>query len=118
VADLSPHELGQRARAERIVFARNPFPKHSADAAAWEKGWIMEAIAQHDRAKSASTGGGCAVVLPHPILTGAQIDILCRREGLALERLGQMRYRLVQMRARREITPRIASPRYDGPEAA
>jgi hypothetical protein len=116
VADLSPHELGQRARAEHVVFARNPFPKHSADAAAWERGWIMEAIAQHDRAKSASTGGGCAVVLPHPMLTGAQIDVLCRREGLALEHLGQARYRLVQTPARRQPMLRIAAP--SEPEAA
>ena len=49
-----------------------------------------------------------ALILPHPALTAAQLELLCRREGLALARLGRDRFVLVQTSA-----PRVTMLRVD-----
>jgi hypothetical protein len=49
-----------------------------------------------------------ALILPHPSLTAAQCELVCRREGLAVAHLGRGRLVLVQTSARREISLRIA----------
>ena len=70
-----------------------------------------------------------ALVLPHPAMTAAQCELLCRREGLTLAHLGRARLVLVQTSARQQTMLRIAlTPdfRHDrrrfarrpGPEAA
>jgi hypothetical protein len=68
-----------------------------------------------------------AAILPHPALTGAQLERLCDREGLVIEHLGNAIFRLIQTSAPR--VGRIALPedcrherrrfdRHSGPEAA
>jgi len=49
-----------------------------------------------------------ALVLPHPALTAAQCELLCRREGLALAHLGRARFVLVQTSAQQQTMLRIA----------
>lgn len=51
-----------------------------------------------------------AVLIPHPSLTAAQCELLCRREGLALAHLGRARLVLLQTSAPREAQLRIAAP--------
>lgn len=50
-----------------------------------------------------------ASLLPHPALTGAQLERLCDREGLAIEHLGNAMFRLIQTSAPRPML-RIAQP--------
>jgi hypothetical protein len=42
-----------------------------------------------------------AALLPHPALTGAQLERLCDREGLVIEHLGDAIFRLIQTSAPR-----------------
>jgi len=49
-----------------------------------------------------------ASLLPHPALTGAQLERLCDREGLVIEHLGNALFRLVKTSAPR--VGRIALP--------
>jgi hypothetical protein len=51
-----------------------------------------------------------ATVLPHPAMTAAQCDLVCRREGLAVAHLGNARLVLVQTSAPREVLLRIEAP--------
>lgn len=52
-----------------------------------------------------------AVVLPHPALTGAQLECLCAREGLVVEHLGDAIFRLIQTSAcKPQAMLRIAPP--------
>jgi len=69
-----------------------------------------------------------ALILPHPAMTAAQIELVCRRRGLALAHLGRERFVLVQTSApetmlRIALTPdyrdeRRRHPRRPDPEAA
>ncbi|HMG59539.1 MAG TPA: hypothetical protein VK583_07415 [Burkholderiales bacterium] len=49
-----------------------------------------------------------AIIVPHPALTAAQCELLCRREGLTLAHLGRARFVLVQTSARQQTMLRIA----------
>jgi hypothetical protein len=51
-----------------------------------------------------------ALVLPHPAMTAAQCELVCRREGLALAHLGNARLVLIQTSAPREVQLRIEAP--------
>lgn len=61
-----------------------------------------------------------ATILPHPALTGAQLERLRDREGLEIEHLGNALFRLVQTSAPRRSLLRIArrDDRRPDPEAA
>jgi hypothetical protein len=51
-----------------------------------------------------------ALILPHPAMTAAQCELVCRREGLALAHLGRARLVLVQTSAPRQTVLRVARP--------
>ena len=59
-----------------------------------------------------------ALILPHPAMTAAQCELVCRRYALALAHLGRDRLMLVQLSARHPQTMmRIARRPLDtGPE--
>ncbi len=56
-----------------------------------------------------------ALLLPHPAMNAAQLELLCRRQALVLAHLGFGRLVLVQTYGRRPVELRIARP---DPEAA
>jgi hypothetical protein len=49
-----------------------------------------------------------ALIFPHPAMTAAQCDLVCRREGLAAAHTDHDRIILVQTSAPREVHLRIA----------
>lgn len=51
-----------------------------------------------------------ALLLPHPAMTAAQCELVCRREGLALAHLGLARFALIQTSAPGQTMLRIAQP--------
>jgi hypothetical protein len=50
-----------------------------------------------------------ALILPHPAMTAAQCELVCRREGLAVAHIGIDRLALVQTSAPRQAHLRIAT---------
>jgi len=57
-----------------------------------------------------------ALVIPHPAMTAAQCELVCRREGLAVAHLGKARLILVQTANPRQ--PGLRIYRRPDPEAA
>jgi hypothetical protein len=59
-----------------------------------------------------------AILLPHPAMSAAQCELLCRRQGLALAHLGRARLVLVQTSRPAQTMLRIARAPDHEPEAA
>jgi hypothetical protein len=51
-----------------------------------------------------------ALIFPHPAMSAAQCDLVCRREGLATAHFSHDRIVLVQTSAPREALLRIEAP--------
>ena len=110
---MSAYALGRKAGHARLAIALNPFADDTHDAAEWQRGWILatgELLRDAPKAARLSS----AIVHPHPSMTGEQIELLCRRQGLALAHIGRERFVLVQTSARPQPMLRIATE----PEAA
>lgn len=113
MAHLSAYELGYKSGLNQLAHALNPFADHTHNHGEWARGWIrgtgeqLRVIFEPSRAP--------ALVHPHPSLTAKQIELLCRREGLALAHLGRARLVLVHTSARTQTMLRIAAK---NPEAA
>lgn len=100
---MSPYDEGRDAGRLRLAQSINPNPQCSIAAIDWYRGWFRE-MSVHRRNASKPAPGNSAMVLPLPVMTGEQIDLLCRREGLALAHLGRERFVLVP-NAKRPLTP-------------
>jgi len=106
---MNAYDLGREAARARLAPSLNPFPDYTHNSTKWRTGWIHESGEMlRDAPKPAPRQP--ALILPHPSLTGQQIDLLCRREGLALAHLGRERFVLVQTSALPQTTLRIATP--------
>jgi hypothetical protein len=121
VVDVSAYRLGRDAARGGLPIAGCPFRAGSIGEAEWERGWIREnSIRKYDR--PASRSGGGATVIPHPAMSAAECELLCRREGLALAHLGRARLVLVQTSAPRDFLASLGialrRDRRPDPEAA
>jgi hypothetical protein len=97
-----------------LAFALNPYGAHSLESDDWQRGWIRATGEELSNAPKSSCERP-AQIHPHPSLTAAQCELVCRREGLALANLGRERYVLIPTANRPEPMLRIARP---DPEAA
>ena len=115
---MQPHSRayaeGLHAGRLRLAFALNPHAAHTPEADDWERGWIC-ATGEELRGAPKPSRERPAQVHPHPALTAAQCELVCRREGLALANLGRERFVLIPTANRPEPMLRIARP---DPEAA
>ena len=110
---MTAYDLGRKAARARLAPSLNPFADHTHNFHEWQRGWIHESGEMlRDAARPAPLRS--AVVHPHPSLTAAQVELLCRREGLALAHIGRERFVLVQTSSRPQSMLRIAP----APEAA
>jgi len=100
------YEEGRRAGSLRLAHSLNPHPDHTHSHGEWARGWLRES---NELKRPAQTPAPkvSALILPHSSMTGSQIELLCRREGLALARLGKERFVLVQTGNRPETMLRI-----------
>jgi len=113
------YDHGREAGRLNLAPSLNPHPDHSCAFVEWHQGWIRE---RGERLREISPRGALrpgpqspAQILPHPSLTGAQVELLCRREGLVLGRLDRDRFVLIPTANRPGPMLRIARP---DPEAA
>lgn len=91
---MSPYDEGRHAGRLQLACSINPHPERSQAAIEWGRGWLRE-ISLHKRTAPKSAPRGSALIHPHPGLNSEQIELLCRREGLALAHLGRERFVLV-----------------------
>src|SRR5260221_189179 len=108
VAHVTAYDLGYKSGLNQLAHALNPFADHTHNHGEWARGWIRGAGEQLRVAFEPSRGQ--ALIHPHPSLTAKQIELLCRREGLALAHLGRERFVLVQTSAPAQTMLRIAHP--------
>lgn len=108
------YERGREAGRLNLAPSLNPHPDHSCAFVEWHQGWIRE---RGERLRGISLRGALrpgpqspAQILPHPSLTGAQVELLCRREGLVLARIGRDRFVLLATSKRPQTMLRIAHP--------
>lgn len=106
---MNAYDQGRDAGREGFACSINPNPAGSEAAIDWARGWLRE-ISLQKRAVRKPAPRSSALVLPHPGLNGEQIQLLCRREGLALAHLGRERFVLVPNGNRQQTMLRIAMP--------
>jgi len=106
---MNAYEQGRDAGRLQLPQALNPHPERSQAAIDWGRGWLRE-ISLHIRTATKPTPRTSALVHPLPIMTGEQIELLCRREGLALAHVGRERFVLVSNGNRAQTMLRIARP--------
>jgi len=111
---MTPYDEGRHAGRLQFACSINPHPARSQAAIEWAQGWLREISLNRRRAPKPAPRRS-ALIHPIPIMTGEQIELLCRREGLALAHLGRERFVLVQTGDRPQTMLRIAQP---APEAA
>lgn len=111
---MTPYDEGRHVGRLKLACSTNPHPERSQAAIEWAQGWLREISLQKRRTPKPAPRD-FALVFPHPALTGEQIQLLCRREGLALAHLGRERFVLVPSGNRPQTVLRIA-PRIN-PEA-
>jgi len=101
------YEEGRRAGRLKLAHSLNPHPDHTHSHGEWARGWLRES---NEIKRDAQTPAPkvSALVIPHASMTGAQIELLCRREGLALARLGRDRFVLLPTANAPETMLRIA----------
>lgn len=109
MAHLTAYQLGHKAGFLKLAHSLNPYPEHTHSSGEWARGWIC-ATGEQLRATVEPLPRAPAVVIPHPSLTGDQVELLCRREGLELAHLGRARFALVQTSAPAQTMLRIAAP--------
>lgn len=108
---ITARDLGKKAGHLGLSPSLNPYNEGSFDRCAWHAGWVEGGVKafleRHDRLVTRRFD---CVVVPLPSLTGAQVDVICRREGLALARRGLDGYQFVQTSRPRVTLLRIAQP--------
>jgi hypothetical protein len=104
---VTAYDEGRRAGRQRFAASINHYAPGSQAAIDWGRGWLRE-ISLHKRTAPKPAPRHSALVVPHPAMTGEQIELLCRREGLALAHLGRERFVLVHTASRPQTMLRIA----------
>jgi len=116
---MRPHSRayadGLHAGQLRLAFALNPHAARTLESDDWERGWLRATGCEQLADASRLPRERPAQIHPHPALTAAQCELVCRREGLALANLGRERFVLIPTANRPEPMLRIARP---DPEAA
>jgi hypothetical protein len=105
---MTPYEEGRRVGRLQLACSINPHPERTQAAIEWAQGWLRE-ISLQKRTAPKPAPRSSALVHPFPNMTATQIDLLCRREGLALAHLGRARFVLVPTGNRPETMLRIVS---------
>ncbi|HZF19478.1 MAG TPA: hypothetical protein VE008_07205 [Burkholderiales bacterium] len=107
---MTAYEEGRRVARLRLPHSLNPHPEHTHSHGEWSRGWFRES-SELIRSIVQPAPRAPALVQPIDCMTPAQVELLCRREGLELARIGRDRFALLPSDKRPQTMLRVVADR-------